>query len=344
MKNIFKGKFKRVMAAMLSLLMVFGIAPISAFAASDTITMTFDYSYQSDGSEILYHGSFTSPNGVTAGGEGDHRVLIYGNGEVVYCIQPGVHLLLGDVLTANASEAWNALSYDQQNGIKTVLAFGYTGNSGNLMGNRDCQIVATQMLLWEIGNGWRDANTFDLYNSAIFDAFCRDGYNAEVAAVYNQIVSIIKQYPVMPSFANGQSYDRVARTGAVVSQSNYDKVYSGQLFSGETIYERFNLQHPADFRGHSLSVSDVIVLHKDGTNQAWYVDSFGFKQVPEFFADNPLKKVEELMEDDYGMIDGIINNGDRRKDQEEKKPSVMEKLQEKRKKRLKLRQLGRRCR
>lgn len=207
MKNIFKGKFKRVMAAMLSLLMVFGIAPISAFAASDTITMTFDYSYQSDGSEILYHGSFTSPNGVTAGGEGDHRVLIYGNGEVVYCIQPGVHLLLGDVLTANASEAWNALSYDQQNGIKTVLAFGYTGNSGNLMGNRDCQIVATQMLLWEIGNGWRDANTFDLYNSAIFDAFCRDGYNAEVAAVYNQIVSIIKRYPVMPSFANGQSYD-----------------------------------------------------------------------------------------------------------------------------------------
>lgn len=130
------------------------------------------------------------------------------------------------------------------------------------------------------------------------------------------------------------SYDRVARTGAVVSHSNYDSVYAGQLFSGETldsIYERFNLHHPADFRGHSLSVSDVIVLHKDGKDQAWYVDSFGFKQVPEFFTDSPLKKVEELMEDDYGMIDGIINNGDRRKDQEEKKPSVMGKLQEKKK-------------
>lgn len=130
------------------------------------------------------------------------------------------------------------------------------------------------------------------------------------------------------------SYDRVARTGAVVSHSNYDSVYAGQLFSGETldsIYERFNLHHPADFRGHSLSVSDVIVLHKDGKDQAWYVDSFGFKQVPEFFTDSPLKKVEELMEDDYGMIDGIINNGDRRKDQEEKKPSVRERLQEKKK-------------
>lgn len=130
------------------------------------------------------------------------------------------------------------------------------------------------------------------------------------------------------------SYDRIAKGGASVSHSNYDHVYSGQLFNGETldsIYERFNLHHPADFRGHSLSVSDVIVLHQDGKDQAWYVDSFGFKKVPEFFSDNPLKKVEELMEDDYGMIDGIINNGDRSKEQEEKKTSVMEKLQEKKK-------------
>ena len=107
-----------------------------------------------------------------------------------------------------------------------------------------------------------------------------------------------------------------------------------KLFSGDTldsIYERFNLQHSADFRGHSLSISDVIVMHQNGQDQAYYVDSFGFKQVPEFFSDNPLKKVEELLEDDYGMIDGIINNGDRRKDEEEKKPSVLEKLHEKKK-------------
>lgn len=130
------------------------------------------------------------------------------------------------------------------------------------------------------------------------------------------------------------SYDRLAKMGAVVSGSNYDCVYIGKLSGGESldsIYERFNLYHPTDFRGHSLSVSDVIVLHKDGTDQAWYVDSFGFKQVPEFFSDSPLKKVEEMMEDDYGMIDGIINNGDRRKDQEEKKVSVMDLLQEKKK-------------
>ena len=131
-----------------------------------------------------------------------------------------------------------------------------------------------------------------------------------------------------------ESYDRLTKHGNTVSQSNYGQVYSGKLFSGDTldsIYERFNLQHPADFRGHSLSVSDVIVMHQNGQDQAYYVDSFGFKQVPEFFSDSPLKKVEELLEDDYGMIDGIINNGDRRKDEEEKKPSVLEKLQEKKK-------------
>ena len=130
------------------------------------------------------------------------------------------------------------------------------------------------------------------------------------------------------------SFNRLSRLGVPVRGSHYNKVYSGTLKSGEdldSIYERFNLYHPDDFRGHSLSVSDVIVLHKDNRDQAYYVDSFGFRQVPEFFADNPLKKVEEMLEDDYGMIDGIINNGDRRKYDDEKKHSVMDKIQEKKK-------------
>ena len=129
------------------------------------------------------------------------------------------------------------------------------------------------------------------------------------------------------------SYGELSSQGKPLDGRNYSCVYSGLLPPGETldsIYERFNLRHPADFRGRSLSVSDVVVLHQNGQDQAFYVDAFGFRQVPEFFAHNPLEKVEELLEDDYGMIDGIINNGDRKKEQEpEKKPSVLEKLQEK---------------
>ncbi len=124
------------------------------------------------------------------------------------------------------------------------------------------------------------------------------------------------------------------KRGIAVSAKNYNAVYSGKLSAGETldsIYERFNLHHPDDFRGHSLSVSDVVVIHKNDKDIPFYVDAFGFRQVPEFFSENPLKTVEELLEDDYGMIDGILNNGDRHKDEEEKKPSVMEKIQEKKK-------------
>ena len=121
--------------------------------------------------------------------------------------------------------------------------------------------------------------------------------------------------------------------GEEVKGSNYRHVYTGALNAGETldsIYERFNLYHPDDFRGHSLSVSDIVVLRKDGQEQAHYVDSFGFKQVPEFFASNPLEKVEELLEDDYGMIDGIINNGPKETEaKKDRKPSLMDRLEEK---------------
>ena len=89
------------------------------------------------------------------------------------------------------------------------------------------------------------------------------------------------------------SFDRLSRLGVPVRGSHYNKVYAGTLKSGEdldSIYERFKLYHPDDFRGHSISVSDVIVLHKDNRDQAYYVDSFEFRRVPEFFADNPLKK------------------------------------------------------
>lgn len=129
------------------------------------------------------------------------------------------------------------------------------------------------------------------------------------------------------------------QSGQTIDGKNYSLVYQGKLnpenqSTGEileSLYELFNLYHPDDFRGHSLSVSDVIVLRKDGRDQAYYVDAFGFKQVPEFLAADPLHKVEELLEDDYGMIDGLINNGEKKEEKEEnEKQSVLEKLQKKR--------------
>ena len=113
---------------------------------------------------------------------------------------------------------------------------------------------------------------------------------------------------------------------------NYSCQYSGRLRAGTTLddlYEKFNLHRPSDFLGHSMSVSDVVVLNQYGSPQAFYVDSFGFTPVPEFFEHNPLAKVEELLEDDYGMIDGIINNGEKSKEQPPSKASLLDKLHEK---------------
>ena len=82
-----------------------------------------------------------------------------------------------------------------------------------------------------------------------------------------------------------EPYDRLQATGNVVDKANYELVYSAELTPGtylEDIYTRFNIDHPKDFKGHSLSVSDVVVLHQNGQDTAHYVDSFGYKSVPEF--------------------------------------------------------------
>lgn len=160
MKNFMKGKFKRVLAGLLSLVMMAGIVPTTAFAADNTISMSFGPAYQSDGTLICYQDSFTSPNGLTDGSAGgtQRRVIIYGDGEEAFCIQPGVPLNTGDQLTANASEVWNELSSTQREAVKLALAYGKPGNSSNLSGSGDSQYIATQMVVWEFANG----KTYDM--------------------------------------------------------------------------------------------------------------------------------------------------------------------------------------
>ena len=208
--------------------------------------------------------------------------------------------------------------------------------------------------------------------------------------------------------------DAIRNNDLSVKPENYELVYTAPLTeqdSLESIYTRFNIDHPADFKGHSLSVSDIVVLHQDGKDTAHYCDRFGFSQVPEFlqpdraaevtiptpdqmatqeristprgsfcvtamsraqmeaagygihhqsddgkylimgngtraFAvlaqqpeqDNPLRTAEMTLEDDYGMIDGVINNGRRGEELEKaqeyaerttpEKPSIRERLED----------------
>lgn len=198
--------------------------------------------------------------------------------------------------------------------------------------------------------------------------------------------------------------DSIHRNGLTVKAENYELVYQASLAAGEgleDIFTRFNMERPADFTGHSLSVSDIVVLHENGRDTAHYCDRVGFSQVPEFFKsepivpddlmtgeristlrgsfaltemtrqqieaagygfhhqsddgkylimgngthafairnedDNPMRTAEMTLEDDYGMIDGVINNGRRgeelekvkeaaAKSEPERKPSIMDRL------------------
>ena len=208
--------------------------------------------------------------------------------------------------------------------------------------------------------------------------------------------------------------DAIRSNGLSVKPENYEQVYTAPLTekdSLESIYTRFNIDRPADFKRHSLSVSDIVVLHQDGKDTAHYCDRFGFSQVPEFLQPeraaevtiptpdqmatqerintprgsfcvtnmtreqmeaagygvhhqsddgkylimgngtrafavlaeqpekgNPLRTVEMTLEDDYGMIDGVINNGRRGEELEKaqeyaerttpEKPSIRERLED----------------
>ena len=156
------------------------------------------------------------------------------------------------------------------------------------------------------------------------------------------------------------NYDYLQSKGVTPERGGYDAIYTGGFMDYgnartnlDMIYQRFNVDHPADFKGHSLSVSDIVALKKDGVVSCHYVDSIGFRELPNFLKpENYLKNVEMLLEDDYGMIDGIINNGPKQptvadleaqvkagfsisltelaaaSHREQKKPSVLEKLRE----------------
>ena len=95
-----------------------------------------------------------------------------------------------------------------------------------------------------------------------------------------------------------EPYDRLQAAGHTVERANYELIYIAPLAPGtslEDIYTRFNIDHPKDFKGHSLSVSDIVVLHQNGGNTAHYVDSIGFQNVPEFLQE----KQPQLIPDEH---------------------------------------------
>ena len=109
-----------------------------------------------------------------------------------------------------------------------------------------------------------------------------------------------------------RAYEELQAAGLAVDRKNYELVYTAPLDGKttlENIYRTFNTDdRPADFRGHSLSVSDVVVINRGGKEEAHYCDSIGFTPVPEFMRESPIKTAEMSTEQNYNMIDGTLNN------------------------------------
>ena len=152
--------------------------------------------------------------------------------------------------------------------------------------------------------------------------------------------------------------ERIRQAGESPRKGNYELAYTGELAFGldlsvlDKLWEKFNIDHPADYHRPSMSISDIIALKRDDVISCYYVDRLGFSPLPGFFqSENYLKNAEMAMEDDLGMIDGIINNGPKttvaeleqqarsgqpisllelaaatRREEQEKKQSVREKL------------------
>ena len=152
--------------------------------------------------------------------------------------------------------------------------------------------------------------------------------------------------------------DWLTSQGLSPDRANYELAYTGELAFGldlsvlDKLWEKFNIDHPADYHRPSMSISDIIALKRDDVISCYYVDRLGFSPLPGFFqSENYLKNAEMAMEDDLGMIDGIINNGPKttvaeleqqarsgqpisllelaaatRREEQEKKQSVREKL------------------
>lgn len=107
--------------------------------------------------------------------------------------------------------------------------------------------------------------------------------------------------------------DYLEDKGLKPDRANYELAYTGELSEGQdlnALWEKFNIDRPADYLRPSMSVSDIVAIKRDGVVSCHYVDSFGFRDLPDFLQpENHLKAVEMQVEDDYNMLDGIINNG-----------------------------------
>ena len=205
----FRRLFKKAAAALMAAVTALSVLPAqAAFAAGDIGTISFTHTYDSIGNAMRYNSSAVF-DGYTAGGTGEYKYRMFVDGDVGFCIQPGVPLKTGNTLKKASSDTWNALSAKQKKAVGLALLYGYQGNRSHLSGSDDEKWLATQTLVWEFVTGCREATGSYQQNStkAYSLHFGSNYQNSGAKAAYDQIVLLMSEHNTIPSFMSGGKND-----------------------------------------------------------------------------------------------------------------------------------------
>ena len=261
----------------------------------------------------------------------------------------------------------NGYMPDPSMSVEAMNAYGYTDSDMlPLSKERALELFERDVPIYMLYEGNTEAMAFEAEDIVLFSGcfgITREDWDAVKDEVPPMDLELIKQKREQAFLENpGDTYaiyqlkrdDSTADLRFMNSEylqkkaiepqyENYELVYTGALTKDgsqieklEDLYRIFNVEHPQDFVGHSLSVSDIVALKQAGVVSYHYVDSIGYKELTNFrTTENYLKNAEMQMEDDFGMIDGIINNGPKepvktpapkQEETKSKKPSVLAKL------------------
>ena len=262
----------------------------------------------------------------------------------------------------------NGYMPDPSMSVEAMNAYGYTDSDMlPLSKERALELFVRDVPIYMLYEGNTEAMAFEAEDIVLFSGcfgITREDWDAIKDEVPPMDLELIRQKREQAFLENpGDTYaiyqlkrddstadirfmnsEYLQKKGIEPQYENYELVYTGALTKDgsqveklEDLYRIFNVEHPQDFIGHSLSVSDIVALKQAGVVSYHYVDSIGYKELTNFrTTENYLKNAEMQMEDDFGMIDGIINNGPKEepkpvKQAEEtktKKPSVLAKLRQ----------------
>lgn len=248
-KLIRNKKFTRITALLLAVSVIFGtmFALHVSAASGDTVTITFDYCYDSAGNIIKFQQTTVS-DGYTVGTPGEELCKIFADGKEAYCIEPGHTLYSGNTLTEDGSTVWKNLGSAKQKAINLALLYGKPGSGKSLSGTEDQKWIATQLIVWEFVSGCRStADGYKCTNTKFIDGICADGANPRVKSVYNAISKSLANYSTVPSFASA-----IASKAETYEMKYSDGKYTLTLTDSNSILSDFSFKTTS---GVSASVS-----------------------------------------------------------------------------------------